>query len=442
MEPMPLSFGVLLGYLQQAINQIKDPRQASNGTRYSLSDAILAAFSVFFMQCESFLEHQRQMQSRCGQDNAQTLFGLVQIPTTPQIRNILDQLAATLLFGVFEQVYRALRQAGHLQPYHCLGRHLLVTLDGTQYFSSQKIECHQCSTRTHKNGHVTHFHSAILPVIVAPGQPQVIALAPEFIEPQTGSDKQDCEVAAAKRWLQTHARQFAGQPVTLLGDDLYSHQPMCQQCLELGMNFIFTALPDSHPALYERLHVLEVLRAIESLEIRQLHQKTPSLDRYRYVNLVPLRETQPAQLVNWCELTVIRESDGQVLYHNAFITHHRLSQDTVVQVIAAGRSRWKTENENHNVLKTKGYHLEHNFGHGQQHLASFLLTLNLLAFLFHTVLHLVDSSYQQIRQQRGTRRGFFQDILSLTKYLLFNSWQHLIDFMLSDAKPSPATDSS
>jgi len=82
------------------------------------------------------------------------------------------------------------------------------------------------------------------------------------------------------------------------------------------------------------------------------------------------------------------------------------------------------------VLKTKGYHLEHNFGHGQQHLASFLLTLNLLAFLFHTVLHLVD------------RKGFFQDILTLTKYLLFTNWQHLIDFMLSDSKSSPVTDSS
>ncbi|MEX0270788.1 hypothetical protein AB3R30_16715 [Leptolyngbyaceae cyanobacterium UHCC 1019] len=104
MEPMPLSFGVLMSYLQQAINRIEDPRQASNGTRYSLSDAILAAFSVFFMQCESFLEHQRQRQSRCGKDNAQTLFGLGRIPTTPQIRNILDQLAATLVFGVFERV--------------------------------------------------------------------------------------------------------------------------------------------------------------------------------------------------------------------------------------------------------------------------------------------------------------------------------------------------
>jgi hypothetical protein len=111
MEPLVLNFGVLLGYLQQSIEHIPDPRQASNGTRYRLGDAILAAFSVFFMQCESFLEHQRQMQSRRGQDNAQTLFGLDQIPSVPQIRNILDQIAAQQLFGVFERVYRALQHS-------------------------------------------------------------------------------------------------------------------------------------------------------------------------------------------------------------------------------------------------------------------------------------------------------------------------------------------
>ena len=45
----------------------------------------------------------------------------------------------------------------------------------------------------------------------------------------------------------------------------------------------------------------------------------------------------------------------------------------------AGRARWKIENENNNVLKTKGYHLDHNFGHGKKHLSSLLLTMNLLA---------------------------------------------------------------
>ena len=144
----------------------------------------------------------------------------------------------------------------------------------------------------------------------------------------------------------------------------------------------------------------------------------------------------PVLSVNWCELTVTRKSDGQVLYRNSWVTNHHLTPQRVIDVAAAGRCRWKTENENHNVLKTKGYHLDHNFGHGKQQLSAFLLTLNLLAFLFHTVLHMADERYQQIRQIRGTRQGFFQDILALTNYLWFESWSALLDFMLDQSKPT------
>ncbi|NJN92146.1 MAG: ISNCY family transposase [Leptolyngbyaceae cyanobacterium CSU_1_3] len=442
MESLPLSFAVLLSYLRQAVDQIADPRQPSNGTRYKLSDGILAAFSVFFMQCESFLEHQRQMQSRRGKDNAQSLFGIAQIPSSAQIRNLLDEVAAVGLFAVFFQVYAALRRGGYLKAYQQWNGHLLVALDGTEYFKSHKIHCQCCSSRTHKNGRVTYFHQAILPVIVSPQQSQVIALAPEFVTPQDGHEKQDCEVAAAKRWISAHAARLQPQPITLLGDDLYSHQPLCEHCLAHQLSFIFTCLPDSHSALYEWLNYLDANGEVKTFEQVQWNKRTKEIYRYRYVNQIPLRDTQPALLVNWCELTLIRESDGKVLYFNAFVTDHDLTPETVPQVVCAGRSRWKTENENHNVLKTKGYHLEHNFGHGQHHLAASLLTLNLLAFLFHTVLHLVDNSYQQIRLKRGTRKGFFQDILALTKYLWFESWQHLLDFMLSDSPQALPTDSS
>jgi len=120
---MKLSFGVLLEFLHQV----------SNSKRYSLGDVVLAAFSVFFMQCESFLEHHRQMQSRQGGDNAQTLFELEQIPTMLQMRNVIDKIAAQELFGIFSRVYEALRRAGYLKPFEYLGG-LLIALDGTQSF--------------------------------------------------------------------------------------------------------------------------------------------------------------------------------------------------------------------------------------------------------------------------------------------------------------------
>lgn len=319
---------------------------------------------------------------------------------------------------------------------------LLVALDGTEYFSSQKLCCQQCSSRTHKNGSVTYSHSAIVPVIVAPGKEQVIALAPEFITPQDGSDKQDCEQVAAKRWVTTHARDFEGMAVTLLGDDLYSRQPLCELCLQQGFNFIFVCLPESHPALYEWLEYLDASGAVQTIHQTQGQGRNRSVYTYRFVNQIPLRETQPALSVNWGEVTIAKASDSSVTYRNAFITQHPMTLNTVAEVAAAGRARWKAENESHNVLKTKGYHLEHNFGHGKQHLAMTLLTLNLLAFLFHTVLHLVDLPYQQIRKQRGTRKGFFNDIQALTKYLMFESWQQLIAFMLSDSESVTSANTS
>ena len=193
-------------------------------------------------------------------------------------------------------------------------------------------------------------------------------------------------MAAAKRWLETHAPEFQGQAITLLGDDLYSHQPMCQQVIAAGMNFIFTCLETSHTAVYDWLKYLDGIGEVKKLEIKQWHQNSREVYSYQYINGIPLRDAQPAIKVNWCKIIHTRESDGEILYENAFITRHELNKQSVPLVAAAGRCRWKTENENHNVLKTKGYHLEHNFGHGQQHLAACLLTLNLLAFLFHTVL--------------------------------------------------------
>jgi len=95
-----------------------------------------------------------------------------------------------------------------------------------------------------------------------------------------------------------------------------------------------------------------------------------------------------------------------------------------------GRGRWKIENENNNVLKTKGYHLEHNFGHGQQYLSAVMLSLNLLAFLFHTVLEWSGDKYALLRRVLARRQTFFNDIQALMRYMVFDNWRHSLDFMI------------
>ena len=73
----------------------------------------------------------------------------------------------------------------------------------------------------------------------------------------------------------------------------------------------------------------------------------------------------------------------------------------------AGRARWKIENEGFNTLKNQGYHLEHNFGHGDKYLSETFFVLNLLAFFMHQIFELVDGLYQQVRAGFGSRREFW-----------------------------------
>lgn len=317
-----------------------------------------------------------------------------------------------------------------LAPFRVLDHQLLVALDGTHYFSSQVMHCPNCLRRQLSNGRTLYYHAAITPVIVCPGHAQVIALPPEYIMPQDGQDKQDCERTAGKRWRTKHTKQIAPHGVTLLGDDLYSNQPFCALGLQYGFNFILTCKPDSHATLYERVAFWQATDAIAAREVRHWNGRFTEGTKVRYLNDVFLRSGHDALSVNWFEITVVNAKTGEQLYHNSYITNHRLTADNVVAVAQSGRGRWKIENENNNVLKTKGYHLEHNFGHGKQYLAAFLLSLNLLAFLFHTVLEWSDPKYALLRQVLAKRQTFFQDIQALMRYMVFDSWEHLLEFMI------------
>lgn len=435
-----LTFDRLRSILVATVRGLPDVRTRPN-TIFEMADAALAAFAVFFVQSASFLAHQRDMQRHQGQNNACSLFELDQIPSDPQIRNLLDPVGPEHLAAPFWQVFTHLRDGDYLQAYQGhLGR-WLCALDGTQYFSSQKIHCPQCTVRV-VNGQTYYSHSLVAPLLVAPGEARVIALEPEFVRPQDGSAKQDCELRAAERWLQRNASRFPAGTLTLLADDLYCHQPFCEVVLAQHCHFVFTCKPDSHPALYQEVDLLTKAGGVAEVSQRRWSGQRHELWRYRYALRVPLRaDTQPLY-VNWCEVTITDQDTAALLYRNAWATDHALTESGLHDFVLAARTRWKSENENNNVLKNYGYHLEHNFGHGQQYLALVLVLLNLLAFLFHTALDLCDEQYRRVRAELATRQTFFNDVQALTRYLFFDNWQVLINFMFTrlelDANaPSP-----
>ena len=419
----------LLKQMESVFSALPDIRTGGPNTQYEVADAALGAFAVFFTQEPSFLAHQRAMQLTKGQGNAERLFALHALPSDNQIRNLLDPVSPQQLGPIYRHVFQALDGAGVLEGYRSHAGQLLVALDGTQYFTSKKLHCPQCSQRVLSNGQTQYFHTVLTPVVAQSGNPQVVALEPEFIVPQDGHEKQDCEIAAAKRWLNQHGDFYARQGVTVLGDDLYSRQPFCQALLDHHLHFILVCKPESHEQLDTTVEFLAVKHLLGTKVVRQWNGRYGEISTYHFTEHLPLTGQPDAVEVNWCEVTLTREDTGEVLYHNTWITDFSPTDTTVEALVRDGRTRWKVENENNNVLKTKGYHLEHNFGHGQQSLAAVLLSLNVLAFLFHSVFDLVDDQYRAIRAALGPRRTFFQDLETLLRYFPFDDWAALWTFM-------------
>ncbi len=421
-------FSTLLTFLEDTVTQFPDKRTGEN-IRYSMRDVALSAFSVFFTQSPSFLSHQELMQRRKGGNNAKSIFTIRHLPSDGQVRILLDPVEPSALFGVYRRVFSLLEEQGVIESYRGFNNDLLIALDGTWFHSSEKVSCQNCNWQEHDNGKTTYYHSAITPVVVQPGNNRVICLEPEFIHPQDGHKKQDCENTAGKRWLGGSGLRYVPSGVTILGDDLYCNEPVCEHMLKRGYNFILTCKYTSHKYLAAWIGDCDPKEDLHEQVITHWTGKKRQYFCYRFANDVPLKDGKDALRVNWAELAIL-DVEGNVKARHAFATNHQITKENVVSLIEAGRARWKIENEHNNTLKTKGYNLEHNFGHGKENLSNLLLTLNLLAFLFHTVLEFFDKRYALVRATLPRRDRFFHDLKALCCYLLFKNWDDLMRFML------------
>jgi hypothetical protein len=410
----------LLSVVRRCCEGFPDKRTGTN-SQYTMADIGLAALSVFFTQSPSFLDHQRQLETVHGRSNCQTLFGISRIPTDNHIRDMLDPVAPDYLFPAFAAAVAALERSGGIRAFQRLGSHLLIALDGTEYHRSAKVHCRHCSTRTRKGQPTESFHTLLCATIVAPGRAQVVPLEPEFIRPQDGHDKQDCESRAVRRWLKRHGARYKRLNPIYLGDDLHACQPVCEAVLEQGGHFLFTCKPASHQTIQEYLTGIEPEEHVEQVK----RGRERATVRYRWLCGVPLRGDEEALTVNWLMVEILN-AKGEVTYRNSFITDLPVTRATVAELAACGRARWKIENESFNVLKNRGYHLEHNFGHGKEHLAALLACFNLVAFAIHTVCDLALGAWRHARETLGPRTRFFHNLQALSTYVAGRSHMALV----------------
>src|SRR6266403_860247 len=190
-----LSADALFRLVQSDFARLPDYRVGD--TEIALADALMSALAMFSLKAPSLLAFDKER----AEGNLHTIYGIERAPCDTHMREILDPVSPTVLRPVFKSVFRQLQRGKALEAMTFLDGHYLLALDGTEYFSSETIHCASCLHRVHRNGSITYAHQMLGAAIIPPDQQAVIPLMPEPIVNRDGTDNNDGERNAAKRFI-------------------------------------------------------------------------------------------------------------------------------------------------------------------------------------------------------------------------------------------------
>ena len=130
------------------------------------------------------------------------------------------------------------------------------------------------------------------------------------------------------------------------------------------------------------------------------------------------------------------DENGKCLFYSTWITDIELTAENVFHIMKCGRSRWKVENEVFNTLKNLGYNFEHNYGHGEQHLATVLAMLMMLAFLIDQVQECYCNLFRQAKNKFRTKSYLWLKMQSLFLSYFIEDWESFYLAIIHKYKPS------
>jgi hypothetical protein len=421
-RPLPNSLNkyvsapTLLNQARKAFEKIPDARRY--GQQFSLPDVLMSGLAVFGLKFPSLLKFDEQRNEERIRANLKSLYGVKQAPCDTQLRSVCDQVNPAEIRAPFIHINQRLYDHHFLEGFRYL-EGFLVSIDGTGQFASSSISCPQCCARHHRNGETGYYHQLLAAVIVHPDQKQVLPLFPEAITHQDGETKNDCELNASKRLVKQLREAFPNWPICVVEDSLFANGPHIKLLKELKVGYIISVKPDGQESMFDEVKNRVFKNECEEFEVLGEDQV---LRGYRWINDIPLNKSHPDLLVNFLDYWEIREGKE---FNFSWVTDIKLNTNNVHPVMKGGRSRWHIENQTFNTLKNQDYEFEHNFGHGQQYLATVFAMLMMLAFLIDQVQEYGCAFFQAARQRFHSRTSLWIKIKGLFTEFFIESWEAL-----------------
>ena len=426
-----LNADALFGLVKSEFERVPDWR--TGDVDIPMADALMSGFALFSLKDPSLLAFDRR---RIAWDpNLHAIYRIDQVPCDTQMRVICDGVIPDVLRPVFRAVFRTLQRGKALEPFVFLDGHYLLSLDGTGFYSSNKIGSAACLIKTHpKTGALTYQLQLLGACLVHPEKREVIPLFPEMITNGDGREKNDCERNAARRWLRKFREDHPHLPVVLTEDALSPNAPHIRELIQHNCRFILGVKPGDHRFLFDYVEAAHAHGL--TTEFERVDPTDPTIThRFRFIDEVPLNKSNLDLRVNFVEYWQIGPKGTQ--QHFTWITDLPVSTDTVSWIMRGGRARWRIENETFNTLKNQGYHFGHNYGLGQRHLAAVFATLRMLAFLVDQAQQHCCPLFQAVWAKLGSKRALWEALRQFFRCFLFDSMVELYRALLHGIRRKP-----
>jgi hypothetical protein len=413
-----LSADGLIGLIRKKCDLVKDPRPGL--TVIPLGDALMSAFAMFSLKCPSLLAFDKARNDL----NIRNIYRVGCVPSDTSMREILDGVDPAEICPLFPDVFRCLQRGKVLEQFVYWNNCYLLSVDGTQYFTSDKIHCASCQEKHSHTGRITYSHAAVAAVIVHPDHREVIPLCPEPIIRQDGVTKNDCERNATRRLLKQIRKEHPHLGFIVVEDGLSSNGPHIKDLLKYRMHFILGAKPGDHPYLFEK--AADAISKGSALTWETYDPKKGERKSYTAVANLPPNESHSDLLINFVSCTVEK---GDKSTNFSWVTDLPIAPKTkfLELIERGGRSRWKIENETFNTLKNQGYHFEHNYGHGFNHLCTVLMLLMMLAFLVDQVQQIACPLFRAAYAKMKCKRDLWEKLRALFFVFAFENMAALYE---------------
>jgi hypothetical protein len=424
-----LNADALIRGLHRNFSKVNDARQGD--IKISMSDALMSGFAIFSLKYPSLLTFD---ESRSTDSNLHSIYHIENVPCDSQMREILDPVNPEELRGAFKEVFRQLQRGGDLEDMVFFEGCYLLSLDGTGFFSSNKLYSDICLEKVNsKTGEVTYHLQMLGAAIVHPDFREVIPLAPEFIRKQDGDTKNDCERNAAKRFFAKLRQDHPHLSIIITEDALSSNAPHIKEAQKHNLHYILGVKEGDHGFLFEQVKMAR--NSGQTTEFELVDEKNKAkIHRFSYLNRVILNESNRDLLVNFLEYW---EITPQKTLHFSWVTDFTLTESNSYKIMRGGRARWKIENETYNTLKNQGYHFEHNYGLGKINLSLVFVMLMMLAFLVDQTQQLSCNLFRAAWIKVRSKRALWEQMRSLYMNFALESMEMLLKAILYGIKIQP-----